>query len=289
MRIIVVFLIISIGNIYSQSTFFVRPTLDSKLFVGTTDNTLSNFIIFDNNTAENPYFQVNNKLLSYRSVIHFGINFGLCLNNRHTIELGWSQDGTGSSWQTKMMTWDTTSYGLQTFSNNGSIQQSYISYHKLLLNYQYQLIANENKTSFGLSFGTGLLFNPNKKKNISPPSIIYGQYSSDESSTYLDENISIPIQESEMFAFTRLSSYLLIGLYGDIRIKHNYIFSASLSYLQGFKFMEYSVHRYHVIDNSTEKRFDYTSVSRGSGIYLQISRKFQLCPLKKKKKAHNSK
>ena len=88
-----------------------------------------------------------------------------------------------------------------------------------------------------------------------------------------------------MMAFTRFSGYLAIGFYTDILIKQKYILSASLTYLQGFKFMEYSVHRYHVIDNNIEKRFDYTSASRGSGLYLQISRKFQLYPLKKKKKS----
>ena len=285
MRVIVIFLILSFVNVYSQTTFFVRPTVDSKVFVGTADNTLSNGMIFDNMTASNSYFQVNNKLLSYRNVIHLGINFGLSLNNRHAIEFGWRQDGAGSSWQTKMMTWDTTSYGLQTFSNNGSLRQSYISYHRFVLNYQYQITSDDNKTSFGLSFGTGLLFNPNKKKNTSPPSIIFGSYSSNEALTHLDENITMPIQETEMMPVARLSGYLSIGLYNDIRIKQKYILSASLTYLQGFKYMEYSVHRYHIIDNNVEKRFNYTSASSGSGLYLQISRKFQLYPLKKKKKS----
>jgi hypothetical protein len=35
-----------------------------------------------------------------------------------------------------------------------------------------------------------------------------------------------------------------------------------------------------VNDNGTEKRLDYTSASRGSGVYLQISRKFKLYPRK---------
>lgn len=285
MRIIFILFILSFGNAHSQTIFFVRPTTDSKAFVGSADNTLSNGILFENKTASNPYFQVNNKLLSYRSVIHFGLNLGCSINERHTIEIGWSQDGTGSSWQTKMMTWDTTSYGIQTFSNNGSMRKTYIGYYKFLLNYQYQITSDDNKTSYGLSFATGLLFNPNKKKNTPPPSIVFGSYSSNEALTHLDENITLPIEETEMMAFTRYSGYLSIGFYTDLRINQKYIISASLTYLQGFKFMEYSVHRYHVIDNGVEKRFDYSSASRGSGLQLQISRKFQLNPLKKKNKS----
>lgn len=271
---------VSIGNLYSQSKFFIRPTFESKGYVGTTDNSLTDGLIFNNKIANNSYFQANNQLVSLRSITYIGLSVGININNKHSIEFGWSQDGTGSSWRDRMMTWDTLSTGLQTFSNNSTVSKSHIHYQKLLINYQLSFKNSDKKTNFGVTTAVGLLFNPNKKKNTPAPSIIYGSYSSPESQTFLDENIFLTYKENEAFAFSRYSFLLSLGFFSDIYIKNKYLFSTSISYLQSFNYMEYSTHHYMVNDNGTEKRLDYTSASRGSGVYFQISRKFQLYPRK---------
>ncbi len=285
MRNLVLMVLISFGNAYSQTEFYVRPTLNSKGYVSSADNTLSDFLIFNNKTANNPYFQCENQLISLRSIGYIGLNLGIKLKNNHNVEIGWSQDGTGSSWRDRMMTWDTTSLGLQTFSNNHTISRSHIHYHRIFVQYQFSLVNIEEKTNFGINLASGVLFNPNKKKNSPPPSIIYGSYSSPESQTNLDENISLTSKENEAFAFSRYSFFFSIGLFSDLIVKKNYLFSVSLSYLQSFNYMEYSIHRYMINDNGIEKRLDYTSASKGSGFYFQISRKFQLYPLYRKKKS----
>lgn len=285
MRNLLLMVLISFGNVYSQTKLYIRPALTVKGYVSSADNTLSNFLIFNNKTAKNPYFQVSNQLISSRSICYVGLNLGVNFKNNHSIEIGWSQDGTGSSWRDRMMTWDTTSFGLQTFSNNHTISKSHIHYQRLFIEYQFIFKDYEEKTNLGLTLSSGFLFNPNKKKNTLPPSIIYGSYSSPESQTNLDENISLTFKENEAFAFSRYSFFLALGFFSDVLVKKKYLFSFSLSYLQSFNYMEYSVHRYMINDNNIEKRLDYTSASRGSGFYLQISRKFQLYPWTKNKKS----
>lgn len=63
-----------------------------------------------------------------------------------------------------------------------------------------------------------------------------------------------------------------------------YILSFKVQYLQGVMNKHSSNIIYLINDNGTQKSFYYKQYSRGSGIYFELSRRFQIYPWKGRKK-----
>lgn len=268
------------GRSFAQTSFYFRPTTEIKTYISSTYGILGNSIFkFSDDFAKNPYFDVNNKIMSTRNSIQVGLHVGCNLKNgKHLIEFGWNQDATGSMIETNHLTYDNFNKQIDSYFDNGRLFKSIIFTQRFQLQHYLRLTKSTNKP-IRLYFisGIGITYVPtahNIKKGGFPQVDEYFWYGEGESLTYLDSNITMPRQSHFLSAGSRFSGNISFGFSADIYTKKNkQLFSVSCFYLQGFRVIERTMHQFFIDDNGTEKRYSYDTVSKGSGIYLQLSRR----------------
>ncbi len=86
------------------------------------------------------------------------------------------------------------------------------------------------------------------------------------------------------FEERRINGLLKIGLSNDFYVKNKYLFSLNAYYIQGFGIASRIEFVHEYILNSQVVKSGVGLISRGSGFYLEFSRRFQIYPLKKKEK-----
>ena len=105
----------------------------------------------------------------------------------------------------------------------------------------------------------------------------------DEYSVLLDENYSI-LEINSYVGKNQYKSFLFnFGLTDDISIQGKYIGSISLFYSKSKSILNTVISEITVNSNIENKTYNFGSFSRGSGVYLQFSRKIQVIPWKGKK------
>jgi hypothetical protein len=67
----------------------------------------------------------------------------------------------------------------------------------------------------------------------------------------------------------------------------HHLFSVNCYYLQGFTKTDFTSHELTIIDNGVTNVYNYITASRGSGIYLELTRKLQFYPRKIRRKSEN--
>jgi hypothetical protein len=275
-------LLIYSGQLVAQS-FYLKPKIEYRSYQGSTGFPINfyKFSFFDVNYSTkfipNADLFVKSPIMHHLDFYHIGLNVGMKLKNDNRVEFGWNQDATGS----KLNFQDSRSSN--TIISEGT--KAFIINHRFELLYFKEILKkNHENKNLHLSkkfvvFGTGFKFqNGPKKKEQTQDSYIRATFS------YSDDPNSLAT-EHYMYSVSRFSTFLSLGLAADIHFRDNYLFSTSLTYLQGHFVLENTNHYIKIKeDGIITKQYDYTTHSRGSGFMLQISRSFQVYPRKKEKK-----
>jgi hypothetical protein len=275
-------LLIYSGQLVAQS-FYLKPKIEYRSYQGSTGFPINfyKFSFFDVNYSTkfipNADLFAKSPFMHHLDIYNMGLNIGMKLKNENRIEFGWNQDATGSS----LIFQDSRESGTIVGGGTRSIvlnQRFEFLYFKEILKTN-----NENKNLYFAKkfvvFGTGFKFqNGPKKRDMTQDSYVrsLGSYSDYPNSL---------VTEHYIYAINRFSTFLSLGLAADIHFRDKYLFSTSLTYLQGHFVLENTNHYIKIKeDGIITKQYDYTTHSRGSGFMLQISRSFQVYPRKKEKK-----
>lgn len=268
---------------FAQTSYYFRPSIEVKTFVSSTYGLLGNSIFnYSDYLAKNPYFEVNNKVISLRNNLQVGFSLGCNLKNgKQRIEGGWYQDATGSMLEKHFISYDNYNKQFNSYFDNRNYFKSILLTQRFQFHHYIRLTKSLDKNlRIYFNYALGLTYNssaPNIKKGEVSKIDEYIVSGEGESLTYLDSNISMPLERHLLSAGNRLSGNFSFGFSGDFYTKKNkLLFSMSCFYLQGFKPIERTIHQFFIDDNGKQKRYSYETISKGSGLYLQISRPFTI-------------
>lgn len=285
-KIILLFLLLVEGT-NAQVSFYVAPVINVK------GNYRSNgFKNFYNKTSyQNEFFEYQSRRLLFSS-LGLGIKGGIGLNDRWLFDFGWSTDETrsGNRFYTTSYS-DNTVYGgykNYTPSNGGSFYIG-VQTNRFHLSAQYKLINPqkfEHKKFWVVPYiSTGLGLNVSTYKTPQLEAWTYeGGYS------LIDENVSMKADYS-LNVGNRTNVHGLLGLSTDFMVKKHYLFSFSVystfSFQTKTKNHDLSVihTRITINDVSGTRQYGFIEGSKGTGLYFEISRRFQLYPWRPNKKA----
>lgn len=268
-----VFLLVGV-SLNAQIAFYLRPTIitktnQSKLGLGWENSPT-------HNTISNEYFSFENKSQFYNSNLDFGINLGVQVKEKHFYELGWSRDHSsilGSILSHSTVKDQQTGEEFQT--EMASSVYNTFKYSRISADYRYNFWSNQKQTIQLQSLvGFGLLMN--KNDGLGSSTLTLNPLNSGSeigTGVYINENFA------KSQTYYRNTMYLKFGLGMDFRAKNNeHLFALDLSYLYGTRDVQYANNKIIVRDNGVDKKYLYTQSSKGSGVYLTLSRRFQVYP-----------
>ena len=288
MKIIIqICILLLIGNLNAQISFYIRPTVNMKTNQGNIFGSWRTSPIYS--TMTNQYFSITNDKMFFDNGFDLGIQLGLKIRENHFFELGFSGDHAGIKTQASKHEWSidpyTTDPSLQIVRRGGNHNQVSIlgPFNRFSFNYNNLFWKNNSKTiQVRGVLGFGTLNSPNVNRKT-------GTYLTQEIPVFTIGELDSNIYNSQYVITStrawRNSFYLNTGLGFDFytKKKHNYLFSFDLFYLQGTRNIQVDHHRIKINDNGTDVNFLYTFSSRGSGIYFTLSRRLQVYPWGKKK------
>lgn len=277
-----------VSALHSQTSFFVAPIIGKKILSNsmTLPGLFSGGFNYTNQTMDNPYFQFGNKVLSTRPAINWGLGLGININsNKHLFKIELSQDEVGGMAEVSTLSAynpfpdqiQATHYSHTTFFHQSSHLVT-----RLSLGYNYLITKKSNKCKMYLNSDVSLLFGRSQSQ-------VWEYGDTNELGAFVLYN------DAEIRKFYYGSSFggqtlmLGIGLSSDLGFKiHNkwrYIFSFNVLYRQGFKTVQSSGYNWYIRDTGENFVINYGTSSKGSGIYFELSRRFQFYPVKKRIKS----
>lgn len=264
------------GQAIAQTSFYFRPVFETKADFASTNAYRYSDHIFNNNS----YFQYDN--LGIKNSFHdFSLTMGGFVgmkskNSSYLLELGLVGDQSQSGFKLNFMSKDlpTNTYYPNSISLvNGRAFKRLTFQSSILIN---QKSDKKQKYYFisGLSFG------------FKPPAPSFGNLDSNVQLITLENNIVLKNETGLYSEFTKFY-FGHIGFSVEIHSKNRYLFDITL-------FVNKSFNRNHtishvtstitILENNVEKeKYAFSSWSKGSGIILQLSRKFQFYPKKSRK------
>ncbi len=264
MRVVLCLMFMMFGQLYAQTSFFVKPMLNNKIDFGSSSPRRFDNYAFNSN----PLFHYDNKTVITTGLnsIDLGIGLGAIFRKKHLIELDFNTDATGS--------------GNEIYFEYKNIDGSYYqtsrkniygkAINRLSIQYSY-LAASKFHYTIGMSFG------------FKQPSAI-GRL---DAELYKTEEIADNVfftQEIWGIGINRFNFYLTAGVGRDFYCKKLYLFSFDILFNKGFSLISGAGTEIIIVDNGIVKRHNFMSYSKGTGLYFQLSRRFQLYPWIKIKK-----
>lgn len=278
MRLIIITIsLLFTAQITAQNTFYLTPSINTKLSIGST-----NWTHYSNKFPQNEYFEIYNVPLNFSRFI--GLGFSLDWkneNNDFMLGLSWNQDVAGVG--ARELYLSTNEGDPAQYFNQELLNKSSFFINRFSLNFTKPLIQDH----LFLKLGAGFIFSQSGHKNdgdIYTTTIGFDPF-------LHDTNIIIGRTYTRTANY-RFSLNLSVGLTADINWNEKYLFTLDIIYTQGFKNITAASYIYDVTNLNTGKTevFSYGIFSRGSGITFQISRRLQIhpwIPLSKKKRQLN--
>lgn len=256
----------------SQLKFFIEPTYNAKIgfaFLDPNDNQSGVKNPFQNQKIYYPLVVSE----SARIIQNFSLNIGLCggfffNDDKNKIKFEWSQDKAS----------------FRTHSNHrpyfGDYSATGIIYHYYMnrfnVNVSQKISQKNGFMSSWLSLGVGSFVNINKFGGIGANwnyENLYLLLTTELRSVYIES----PPQK-------RINAFLRFGFENDFKFHNKYLLSFRIDYIQGLTKVAHVVYGHEYLINNETIHYRSKLWSRGSGIYFQLSRRFQVYPVKKKVK-----
>jgi hypothetical protein len=269
-----VFLFLTIKS-HSQNKFFVSPELSFKTSIAFVDpanmnNNLKN--IFENQSFYKPYAVAYSARVVKHQFPIYGLSVGIIYKNEsRSMKFSYSKDIIGFRAYSSFRPYYSEIHSGYVVNYYGAIGS-----HRFLIDYGLK-IPNKNKfTQNWFTIGAGININRNRWTGI------FAQGWNMQLSPNGDELLETYIRP---FEENKENVCLKFGFESDLYLKNKYIASFNAHYIQGFGVIsrvEY-VHEYKLNGLLV---YDGTGLmSRGSGLYWGIKRRFQVYPKKNKIKS----
>ncbi|GEM_PF-5457123 len=265
---------ILVVQLNAQLTFFVRPAINLKADVSSTDA----FEFRDYVMDVSPYYKYDN--IAFHSFFH-GLDLSFSAgfkskSKRYMLELGVSGDETQSGYKLNHFRAIPSSTHDVYFGSN----VVYIygrSFPRIFIQNSFRLKEFKNHSNLNLLLGFGFSSKNNDVLNISLGEI--------KETVKVEDNVYVE-RKSALYVLSLNNYFVHFGFSSEIHFKNKYLFDASLFYSHGFKEMSVVVTNLVTYNDANSTAVDrvYQSVSRGSGLYIQFSRQLQAYPWKKKNK-----
>ena len=261
-------------NSYSQNKFFISPELSFKTSIAFVDpaninNNLKN--IFENQAFYKPYAVAYSARVVKHQFQIYGLTAGyMYKNDTRFLKFSYAKDI--SSFRAY------SSFRPYNYDTHSGYEVNYygIGFHRLLIDYGLKISTKTKFIQTWFTIGAGININRNRWTGI------FSQEWNMQLSPNGDELLQTYIRP---FEENRENICLIIGLESDLYLKNKYIATFNVNYNQGFGVIsrvEY-VHEYKLNGLLV---YDGTGLmSRGSGLYWGIKRRFQVYPKKNKIKS----
>lgn len=274
------------GIVFSQTSFYIAPLINVK-------GHYSRSQVYDKKNYQNEFFEYQSRNLLFSS-LGLGIKGGIGLNDRWLFDFGWSTDETrsGNRFYTTSYS-DNTVYGgyKNYYPSGGNSFHIGVQTNRFHLSAQYKLINPvkfEHKKFWVVPYiVAGLGLNVNTYRTPQLDAWIYeGGYS------LIAENVGMKIDYS-LNAGDRKNFHGLLGLSTDLMVKKHYLFSFSVYSTFSFQTktknhdLSFIGTRVTINDLSGTRQYVFSEGSKGTGLYFEISRRFQLYPWRPNKKEKN--
>lgn len=268
------------NTLYSQNYLFIKPIINKRTSLTSMNisaPSVSSAGLYNfQKTASNPYFDFRPLKFSKVVAINVGIGIGGSFdNNKHLLSV-------------EICTDDITSGSVANYlyksTNNLTGEVSYADAE------DYFLI---NQATYRLSFDYSVkLFNIQKSTIYLNTNLNFLHSNGDiNSGGFNNLNTELLyngayLNKREFFTsyIKGMTTLLGIGIQTDINLKVKnktfYLFSFNVGYKQGFKRIEVTTQNFKIIDNNEIFSITYYTTNRGSGIYFEVSRRFQIFPWK---------
>lgn len=272
------FLLLS-HNCHSQSKFYIYPELSFKTslaFVDPANLNNNEKNIFENQSFYKPYSVGYSARIVKHQFPIYGLSAGVIYkNDSRSIRFSYNRDIVGFKAFSSFRPYYSEIHSGYEVNYYGAIGS-----HRFLVDYCLK-ISNKNKfIQNWFTFGIGISVNHNRWIGI------FAQEWNMQLSPNGDELLRTYLKP---FEENRENFCIKLGFESDLKLKSKYIATINFHYIQGFGVIsrvEY-VHEYKFNGSFV---YDGTGlISRGSGLYWGIKRKFQFYPIKTKLKAHNNK
>jgi len=255
------------AQLNAQMSFFIRPLVNFKADVSSSKGLgfsdyvmdVSNYYKYDN-IAIHPLF----------NGLDIGVAAGIVSKSgKYIFEIGLNGDETQSGY---------IMHVIKTNENDLSFYQSELSdisgraFPKIIIQNSLRLRKFKNQSNLNLLFGLGYGY---KKEHMLGHFNYFSDHAQVDNNTYLEV-------ESDLAVFTLQNYFLHFGLSSELHFKNKYFFDVNVFYSHGFREMSVVSTKVTIHDDLSSKAMNYYSRSKGSGFYLQISRKFQVYPWTKK-------
>jgi hypothetical protein len=292
MKIIVFFIFSLFGSqLVSQTSFSIEPLINYKInicnYLGN-NNLVPLFQPHNQYKNENPYYTFYAKKVGGQYGFNVGLRaLGSFKNGKRLLSFEWSIDATDTKSKVRSLT-SANYFGIdpipenKVYSWNTSVFGVGFTYNRLTFGYHHSIFTDKFNSKMYLSYDLSVLYGPKNEQ--------FFYYEGDKNSTSRFYHNDSELLSREYFAYFKgITNYSLgVGLRSELNIKKNnqniYLFNIDLNFRQGLKMMMFTSETFLINDSGKELGFINTIISRGSGIYFQISRKFQLYPWRPTKK-----
>jgi hypothetical protein len=266
-------------NSFSQRSIYIKPFVEKKSGFASTNSSLFSDYVFQNNDLFH-YDNISVSNMFDNPSFNLGISFGfVSQNKRNILELSYVKDGT------------ILGYNLHTFTeflyiNNPPSVKS--------------VFPNKTGASFGYQFSRfGLTLNHQLLKDKSYNQKVFISYGINfasymgklfyPQSYYMENNLGENKKITEYSKINNIynSNFLFnIGFSCEIHTSKAYLFDLSFFTTKSIlnKNLSQIVTKIEIYENQALiNSYTFFGYSKGSGLYLQLSRKLQFYPWKKKK------
>ncbi len=274
----------------TQTTVYVSPIIYKKLLVCglSYDPSFGNSFSYNSTAVNNPYFIFEAKKVSDRPSINLGVNFSIGVrDNKHLfgIELATDEVGTMS----KISILSTMNYF---GASNPPSNPPYSSYTYLLntaftmgrLSFTYSGLITPKSSNCKLYLNSDLSVFIAKANQFN---YFWDDTTSQNQQLYYNQLRIISTSLNSSIMTDRKVLALGAGAKCDVGMswkkRWHYFFTVDVNYRIGLDQVMGSGTTVEVIDGKTNEQlfFTYGLESKGSGLYFQLSRRFQLVPWKK--------
>lgn len=267
-KILLLISVLIVVQLNAQLSFYIKPVIDFKIDV----SSAKAFGFSDKILNTNPYYSYDN--MAFRNPFH-GLSLGAMFgaktkNGKYNFEIGLCNDETQSGFKVTTNSFNGT-YNYQ--SSFGVIDGR--SFTRVAFQGAAKLYQFKNKSN--VSFIVGFSFSP---RQSTFQNHVLNQ---DGFTTRVGENTFMDYSSS-LYIGNMKNMFLNFGFSSEIYSKNKYLFDLNIFYNQGFHYMTQVQTSIKIYDNTSSNENKYLSLSKGSGIYLQLARKFQVYPWRPNKK-----
>ncbi|MCC7453116.1 MAG: hypothetical protein IT222_03030 [Crocinitomix sp.] len=253
-----------IGHVNAQSAFYLKPSLNIKSNFTSTSQS-----IFSNHFPSNPYLTSKNRALSPFKNINIGLGIGYTNEQlKFRAEFSYLTDEVST-----MIT--EHFYGYNDFDQRFTAQNLRFQYALLTHNFGLNFYRFSSKNAF-IGFGVRYILSSNPSTNGLNIIDNYGINAIQiDSSSFLSINRTI-------VASNKNTVGLQVSFGQEISVKGIYLFDFEAKISKNFNHLIYTVNDYSISINGDSKTYSVLNFGKGSGIYLEFSRKLQFYPWKRK-------